>query len=165
MIVRLVCALVLALSVALPPLKASAFGSRSSSSSSSKSKAKTAQPALERNYAQGVKAVDKKDWNLAVFHLYKAVAADPTNADAQNWLGYSYRKLKDLDSAFAAYGEALSIDPKHKGAHEYIGEAYLMTGNLAKAEEHLAALAELCPKGCEEREDLAEMVAEFKARS
>ncbi len=165
MIVRLLCALALALSVAMAPLEASAFGSRSSSSSSSKSKAKTAQPALERNYAQGVKAVDKKDWNLAVFHLYKAVTADPTNADAQNWLGYSYRKLKDFDSAFAAYGEALSIDPKHKGAHEYIGEAYLMTGNLAKAEEHLAALAKLCPKGCEEREELAEKVAAFKARS
>ena len=36
------------------------------------------------------------------------------------------------------YEKALAIDPKHRGAHEYIGEAYLTLGNLPKAKEHLA---------------------------
>jgi Flp pilus assembly protein TadD len=158
-------ALALALSVALLPAAASAFSSGSSSSSATKSKSKSAQPAVEANYAKGVKAVDKKDWNLAVFHLHKAAAADPTSADARNWLGYSYRKLKDFDNAFVFYNEALNLDPRHKGAHEYIGEAYLETGNLAQAEAHLAALAKLCPKGCEELDELKEKVDQFKARS
>ena len=29
------------------------------------------------------------------------------------------------DKAFVYYEKALSLDPRHKGAHEYIGELYL----------------------------------------
>lgn len=31
-----------------------------------------------------------------------------------------------LDLAFKHYQRALQLDPRHLGAHEYIGEAYLM---------------------------------------
>jgi hypothetical protein len=55
----------------------------------------------------------------------EAREAEPANADAQNLLGYAYRNQKKFDLAFKHYGEALRLDPKHKGAHEYIGEAYV----------------------------------------
>ena len=55
--------------------------------------------------------------------------------------------------------EALRIDPKHRAAHEYLGEAYLMSGNLAKAKEHLAQLDRLCTFGCEEYSKLKAAVA------
>ena len=74
-------------------------------------------------------------------------------------------KSGDLDNAFTHYKQALALDPKHQGAHEYIGEAYLKTGNLAKAEEHLAALSKLCPTGCEALEDLAEEIEKFRSGS
>ncbi len=51
-----------------------------------------------------------------------------------NWLGYVYRKTGKLDPAFKAYKRALGLDPQHKGAHEYIGEAYLMANQPDKAE-------------------------------
>ena len=57
----------------------------------------------------------------------------------------------------------LEIDPKHRGAHEYIGEAYLMVKNLARAEEHLAALDRICLLPCEEYTDLKAKVAAYKA--
>jgi len=38
------------------------------------------------------------------------------------------------------YEKALALDPRHLGAHEYIGEAYLALDDLAKAKEHLARL-------------------------
>ena len=49
-------------------------------------------------------------------------------ADIYNLLGFSYRKLEnpELDKSFAAYMMALEIDPEHVGAHEYLGELYLM---------------------------------------
>jgi hypothetical protein len=56
----------------------------------------------------------------------------------------------------------LKIDPSHKGAHEYIGEAYVIVGNKAKAQEHLAALERICGKGCEEYQDLARAIAQAK---
>ena len=35
---------------------------------------------------------------------------------------------------------ALRLDPRHRGALEYSGERYLITDNLPKAEQRLAAL-------------------------
>jgi tetratricopeptide (TPR) repeat protein len=95
------------------------------------------------------------------------VKAEPRNADAHNLLGYSHRKQPrpDLAKAFEHYKLALQIDPQHKGAHEYIGEAYLMNNQPAEAEKHLADLARVCGnRTCEEYVDLAQAIAAFKAR-
>ena len=77
------------------------------------------------------------------------------------WTGNAYRNFNYLivcpDS-----GEALAIDPKHRGAHEYLGEAYLVSGNLAKAKEHLGQLAKLCG-ACEEHGKLKQAIASFEA--
>jgi len=115
------------------------------------------------NWIEGKKAVEAQDWKQAVALLSKAAAADPTNADVENWLGYAQRKSGNLDAAFVAYSEALKLNPAHKQAHEYIGEAYLLTGNVAKAEQHLAELQKLCtPIPCEEYKDLRRAVEAYK---
>jgi hypothetical protein len=56
----------------------------------------------------------------------------------------------------------LKLNPRHRGAHEYLGEAYLMIRNLAKAEEHLAALQRICLLPCAEYGDLEKRVAEYR---
>ncbi len=164
MTTRLFSALVVVVSFALLGAEVNAAGSTSSSTRPSPTVSKPSPSLVETNYAKGVAAIDKRDWNLAIFYFSKVAEADLKNADAQNWLGYSYRKLKDFDNAFAHYRQALAIDPNHKGAHEYIGEAYLETGNLAQAEQHLATLAKLCSAGCKELDDLRVAVAKFKTR-
>lgn len=63
-------------------------------------------------------------------------------ADVFNLLGFSYRKHKkpDLDKAFNAYTIALNANPKHLGAHEYLGELYITLGKIDKANEMLVKL-------------------------
>ena len=112
----------------------------------------------------GKAAIDAKDWKKAIDELSRAAAKEPANADIQNYLGYANRKSGNLEAAFKYYDEALKLDPKHRGAHEYIGEAFLMTGNLPKAEEHLAALDRLCFFSCEEYRDLKKSIADYKAK-
>jgi Flp pilus assembly protein TadD len=120
----------------------------------------------DADFAAGRKAIDAEDWPGAVSAMQKAVASNPANPDAHNWLGFAHRKLGQFDASFAAYGEALRLDPKHRGAHEYIGEAYLMTGQLAKAEAHLAELGKICtPIPCEEQKQLARAIASYKKRN
>lgn len=46
-------------------------------------------------------------------------------------------------------------------AHEHIGDAYLMVGDLASAQKHLAALREICLLPCEELADLERGIAEY----
>src|SRR5207249_10118894 len=77
-------------------------------------------------YGQGVKAIKAGKFAEAIMLLDSVVARDNTNADAYNWLAYATRKNGDPAKAIPIYEKALTLDPKHRGAHEYIGEAYLM---------------------------------------
>ncbi len=112
----------------------------------------------------GKAAIRAQNWKGALDAFGKVAARDPRNADAQNWLGFAYRKSGNLDLAFKHYHEALRLDPRHRGAHEYIGEAYLMKGDLGKAKEHLAVLDRLCTFGCEEYTDLKKAIAAYEKR-
>lgn len=125
-------------------------------------------PARTDHMAAARAAIQAKDWKKSVAELSIAVKDQPNNADAHNLLAYSYRKqaTPDLPKAFEHYETALKINPKHKGAHEYIGEAYLMDKKPAKAEEHLAQLKTICGNTtCEEYEDLAKAIADYKAKN
>jgi len=111
-------------------------------------------------------ATARKDWPRAQAILKDAVAANPGNADYHNLYAYSIRKgaSPDMNLVFKHYNEALRIDPKHRGAHEYMGEAYLMVGNLPKAKEHLSALDKMCFFPCSEFTELKKAIAEYEAR-
>ena len=118
--------------------------------------------ALDPDLAAGRRAIEARNWNAAIKSLSSAALRDPGNADIQNLLGFAHRKLGQLDPAFKHYQRALELNPRHRGAHEYIGEAYLTANNLAKAEEHLAALNKLCLLPCEEYSDLRRAIATYK---
>jgi len=98
--------------------------------------------------------IAKKDWARAAEALAAYTRANPGHADGYNLLGYSYRHLQRYNESLDAYLRALALDPKHRGAHEYIGETYLALGRLDKAREHLEALDKLCFFPCEEYSDL-----------
>jgi len=115
------------------------------------------------DYAKALQLVEGGRYADAIPLLQTYASRAPKDADAQNWLGYSYRKSGNLDAAFKHYGRALELDPKHRGAHEYVGEAYLQAGNLPKAEEHLKALDKLCWLPCEQHGDLKKAIAAYKA--
>jgi Flp pilus assembly protein TadD len=120
--------------------------------------------AADPDYAAGKQAIEKKDWPEAVKRFQQAALRDPDNPDLQNYLGYSYRNLRRFDLAFKYYKRALELSPRHRGAHEYIGEAYLMTGDLTGAQRHLDALRGICIAPCEELRDLEKAVAEYRAK-
>lgn len=110
-------------------------------------------------------AIGRQDFAGAIRELEAARRAEPRNADVHNLLGYSWRKRPepDLAKAFDHYRTALQLDPRHKGTHEYIGEAYLMDKKPQEAEKHLAELEKICGgRDCEEYKLLAEAIAAYK---
>ena len=104
-----------------------------------------------------------KNWPGAIDELKRV--NDTGSADWNNLMGYSLRKgaTPDFAGAEKFYNEALRINPKHRGALEYSGELYLMTGDLAKAEQRLAVLDKACTFGCEEYTDLKKAIAQYKS--
>jgi len=120
--------------------------------------------ASDIDYVAGKAAIGVRRWADAVHSLKRAEVRFPDNADLQNDLGYAYRNLKQFELAFQHYKRALALDPRHRGAHEYVGEAYLMVDDLPSAERHLAALREICLLPCEELDDLKKAIDAYKAR-
>jgi Flp pilus assembly protein TadD len=107
-------------------------------------------------------AITKWDYEKAIELLKAEAAKDPSNADVQNLLGYSNRKLKRYDTALSYYQKALELQPKHRGANNYLGHLYLETGSLEKAQERLAVLDKACSFGCEEYSELKQAISAHK---
>jgi len=112
------------------------------------------------------RAKAQNDWPQAAAVMRDALKRAPENANYHNRYAFALRKSPNpnMDLVFKHYGEALRLKPEHRGAHEYIGEAYLMVSNLPKAKEHLAALDGICLFGCEEYDDLKEAVEAYEER-
>lgn len=115
---------------------------------------------LDPDFAAGKRAMVGGNWNAAIKALTSAGLRDARNADIQNYLGYAYRRLHDLDQAIRHHRQAVTLNPRHRGAHEHLGEAYLVQGDLAKAEEHLGALERICLIPCQEYDDLKRAIRE-----
>jgi len=120
-------------------------------------------PDLGRELAAAQKLIDAKDWSAAIAELERARRRDNRNADVHNLLGYSLRHDGRLKQAIEHYERALAIDPWHRGAHEYLGEAWLQSSRPDKAREQLAALKKLCGTDCEQYRDLAQAITAYES--
>ena len=118
--------------------------------------------AADQDYAAARQAMAAKQWEEAIARLRTAEVRHPDHADLQNDLGYAHRNLRQFDAAFKHYERAIELEPRHRGAHEYIGEAYLMVGDVPNAEKHLAALRAICLLPCEELTDLEKAFAKYR---
>lgn len=117
---------------------------------------------LDPDFKAGKKALVAEDWNGAIAAFELAALRDPANADIQNYIGYAHRRLRQLGPAIGHYQRALMLNPRHRSAHEHLGEAYLVLGEPAKAEQLLTALENLCLIPCAEYDDLKRALAAYE---
>ena len=107
-------------------------------------------PAVEeRAVRQAREAIAQKDWRGAAELLQAHVKVFPEDADAYSLLGYTQRQLDRFDLSLSAYERALAIDPKHLGAHAYMGMLMLTLGQRERAVQLLKNLEQLCQTPCE----------------
>lgn len=90
----------------------------------------------------------------ALVSLAESARAFGPHPDILTYEGFANRKLGRRAEAVAFYGQALAIDPRHRGANEYLGEYYVEIGDLRKARSQLAKLEGICAFGCEQAEEL-----------
>lgn len=109
--------------------------------------------------------IEKQQFQQAIKELDAALLDDPDDADLLNLLAYSHRKLEHFDIALDYYQQALKIKPKHLGANEYLGELYLLLGQLENAEQRLAVLDKACFFGCDEFDELKQAIQEYRRKN
>jgi tetratricopeptide (TPR) repeat protein len=117
---------------------------------------------LDPDFAAGKKALLVEDWNGAIAALKLAALRDPRNADIQNYIGYAYRRLRQLGPAMQHYQEAILLNRRHRSAHEHLGELYLVLGDPAKAGQQLVTLEEICLIPCVETDDLKRAIDAYQ---
>lgn len=132
-------------------------------------------PSSDDAYGQGVAAFEAEDWERVVELMTAVVETRPWHDDAHTRLGFAWRKLGDYDRSLAAYDRALELNPHHRGALEYLGEAYLELDRPDDARRLLERLEVVCRRvagggedgawraDCEEWHDLAEAYEAYTA--
>ena len=93
----------------------------------------------------------KKLYSQAFKKLEKAYSSEKKNPDILNYMGYTSRKIGNFEQAEKFYLTGLSIKPDHNGINEYLGELYVQTNRLDKANERLDVLKNC---NCEEYKEL-----------
>tara|TARA_B100000579_G_C22481783_1_gene688274 strand:+ start:181 stop:648 length:468 start_codon:yes stop_codon:yes gene_type:complete len=121
---------------------------------------------IELLYERAKKYIDESNYKKSLKVLKSLTKREDLlgfRADIYNLLGFSYRKLSnpELEKSFAAYMMAIEINPKHIGAHEYLGELYLMMNNKDKAFEMLVKLETIAGTSSKEYLDLKKAIEEY----
>ena len=112
-----------------------------------------------------MKMIEQEQFLDAIDELHYELDNDPDNADILSLLGYSYRKTQNYEDAMTFYEWALNTKPNHRGANEYLGELYLETDRLDKAEQQLEILSNICSSSCKEYNTLKNAIDTHKQQA
>ena len=93
----------------------------------------------------------KKLYSQAFTKLEKAHKKNKKDPDILNYMGFTSRKVGNFEVAEKFYLQGLSIKPNHNGINEYLGELYVQTNRIDKANERLAILKDC---NCDEYKEL-----------
>jgi tetratricopeptide (TPR) repeat protein len=106
-------------------------------------------------YAYVLAKAERYNEALDVLNLMK----NPNTAAALNYRGYATRKLGHVDEGIGYYLKSVKLAPRYAQVREYLGEAYVIKGDLASAQQQLRVIKSICGTECEEYEDLAKAIA------
>ena len=119
----------------------------------------------EKSDTEPDRALLDRGWTLAYAGKYQLamdtfkLVADDNNPSALNGLGYTHRKLGQLDRGIGYYKLALAIDPDYLLAREYLGEGYVMAGQIDLAKQQLSQIKQRCGTTCKEYRLLARAIS------
>ncbi|MGE0212364.1 MAG: tetratricopeptide repeat protein [Parvibaculaceae bacterium] len=108
--------------------------------------------------AQGWALAEAGEFDAAIV-LFQLVA-NRQDPEALNGLGYSNRKLGNVETGIAYYHQVLAIDPGYLKAREYLGEGYVIAGRPELARDQLTEIERRCGRTCEEYVELAQVIAD-----
>ncbi|MBV8776569.1 MAG: hypothetical protein JO258_05160 [Alphaproteobacteria bacterium] len=107
-------------------------------------------------YAYALAKAKRYDEAIDVLNLMK----NPDTAEALNYRGYATRHLGKLDDGIAFYLRSVRRDPHYALVREYLGEAYVLKGDVASARYQLRRIRQICGNtACEPYEDLEKAIA------
>ena len=111
------------------------------------------------DYAYALAKEERYDEALDVLNQLK----NRDTPKALNYRGYATRKLGRVDEGIGYYRKSVALDPRYTRVREYLGEAYVIKGDITQARAQLRAIKTLCGTGCEEYTHLAQAITNRSA--
>ncbi len=108
------------------------------------------------DYAYALAKAKRYDEALAMLDTLQ----NPNTAEALNYRGYATRKLGRTDEGISYYLKSVQLDPGYAKVREYLGEAYVLKGQIDLAKDQLSTIKTICGTDCEEYRDLNEAIAD-----
>ncbi|AYG58172.1 tetratricopeptide repeat protein [Rhizobium jaguaris] len=113
----------------------------------------------DENRADYAYSLAKKDHRYEEALEVLDTMQNPNTAEALNYRGYATRKLGRTDEGISYYLKSVAMDPKYSLVREYLGEAYVIKGQIDLAKDQLSTIKTLCGNtSCEEYQDLNEAI-------
>jgi tetratricopeptide (TPR) repeat protein len=136
-------------------ISASLFGAGSSSDNNKSD--------VSSDYLKAEKLIKKKNYEKAIGLLSDLLDEKPngfTKSDVLNYLGFANRKKQQPNYELAEkyYLEALTLDPNHIGALEYLGELYVDVNQIDQAKDLLERLKNAAGENSEEYKELFALI-------
>jgi Flp pilus assembly protein TadD len=107
------------------------------------------------DYAYTLAKAGRYEEALSVLDTMK----NANTAEALNYRGYATRQLGRTDEGIHYYLQSVALDPHYPKVREYLGEAYVIKGQMSLAKDQLATIKKLCGTKCEEYRDLSRAIA------
>src|SRR5262245_48078657 len=114
----------------------------------------------DQTYSLGYWQAKNGHYDAALATLQSA--RDQSDPRIQTMTGFTLRKLGRVDEAFGYYLQAVAKRPEATTTRQYLGEAYLQIGDVARAREQLAEIAQRCGTTCEDYTSLAEEIVKYE---
>jgi tetratricopeptide (TPR) repeat protein len=108
------------------------------------------------DYAYALAKAQRYDEALTTLDLLR----NPNTAEALNYRGYATRKLGRVDEGIRYYRKSVALDPRYAQVREYLGEAYVVKGDMVSAKAQLRAIKGICGTDCEQYKHLADAIAD-----
>lgn len=111
-------------------------------------------------YAFALASADRYQEALDVLDLLE----NPNTPRALNYRGYATRKLGRIDEGIGYYLQSIALDPVYPQVREYLGEAYVIKGEIALAKTQLAEIGRICGEAdCKYYQRLSKALGEAHA--
>ena len=97
-------------------------------------------------YFRGICYERTKQWDKAEADFKKVLAIEPDDADALNYLGYTWvDRNENLNEAFEMIRKAVKLEPRSGAIVDSLGWAHYKLGQYGEAKVHLERAVELSP--------------------
>ena len=135
----------------------------------SKKKNKTKPQCQNKHGAQDDAVINGAYWLAHVGKYTEAQAllaqvSEKENPRFLSAMGFTTRKLGNVEAALPYYARALDIEPNYVQAREYLGEAFLAKGDLVSARGQLDEIARRAGEGSVSFANLKREITAFEAK-